>query len=74
MVPNIKANFKGTFKDDLTCPLKSNNKHIDSQENLLSCDKLKNVYDGNNAKHKDFFDTIGQQKKTAILFQNMIIQ
>ena len=74
IVPNIKANFKGTFKDDLTCPLKCNNKHIDSQENLLSCDKLTKFYDGNNAKHEDFFGTVDQQKKAAILFQNLLIQ
>ena len=52
MVKGIRANFKKSYSD-LTCPLKCDNIHEDTQENLLTCSKLR--YLSESVNYNDLF-------------------
>ena len=68
---DIKSNFKKKYQD-LDCPLKCDKTHVDSQENLLVCTKLK--INHNSVSHADLFKGVQSKKEAVITFQKLLIQ
>ena len=63
MFADIRSNFKRQFVD-YNCPLKCN--HIDSQEKILICDKLKDNF--LDLEYSDLFKDIHKQEAIAKAF------
>ena len=70
MYPSIKANFKSIYGKDKSCPLLCGLNHIDSQENLLVCPKLKS--NNNKATHADLFKSTEVQLQAVKIFSSIL--
>ena len=62
MHPIFRANFKNHFKD-ITCSLKCNLIHLDTQENALMCSKIKEQLDTSDIKYSFLYEDIFRQNE-----------
>ena len=55
MFIGIKWNFKTQYKNNIICPLECQDKHNDTQENLINCPILKRMIDTRGIIYNDLF-------------------
>ena len=60
MVLDIKSNFKRQYSDT-SCPLECQMAHVDNQENLLVCPKLKEIVNTDSSNHNYFFAAVKEK-------------
>ena len=76
-VKNIKNNFHKQFENNLGCPFKCFGE-IDSQENLLSCKRLRKELNSqqenklNSVSYNQIFGNVQEQQETGKVFQMML--
>ena len=73
---NCKANFRGMYKDDLSCPTCQTGA-LDQQQHILECNELSkkmltDMLANNKVKYDDIFGSCLKQKEVTALFAKLI--
>ena len=71
MIPGIKKNFSSQYGNNLSCDLCS--VHLDSQEHLLSCEKLRGKVDiPEEVEYQDIFKSVDKQLIIVKIFKQLL--
>ena len=78
-IPGIRNDFKGMYKDDVSCPVCPPNMHLDTIQNLVTCPTIQAIMQSrgldssNLPEYQDIFSNdVAKQHKATVLFTQLL--